>query len=77
MPSLDDLRDREKAVIIDFDPAMDRACRERLQDLGLLPDTPISRERRAPLGDPSVFRFRGTLLCLRRSEARLIRVRRA
>lgn len=75
MPSLDELRDRQSAVITGFDPAMDSSCRQRLEDLGLLPETPIFRERRAPLGDPAVFRVRGTLLCLRRSEARLILVR--
>lgn len=49
----------------------------RLLDLGFLPDTPVGLLRRAPLGDPSVYLIRGSQLCLRRSEASQIRVRRA
>lgn len=48
----------------------------RLGDLGLLPDTPISVVRRAPLGDPIEYALRGYRLCLRRSEASRIWVRR-
>ena len=47
----------------------------RLLDLGFLPRTPIRVLRRAPLGDPVVFELRGTMLCLRRSEASRVRVR--
>ena len=49
----------------------------RLLDLGFLPDTPVALVRRAPLGDPSVYQIRGSQLCLRRSEASRIRVRRS
>ena len=75
MTCLDQLRDLESAIVTGFDSAMPAACRERFEDLGLLPETFITRERKAPLGDPLVFRVRGTLLCLRRSEARFIRIR--
>lgn len=47
----------------------------RLMDLGLLPNTSVRLLRRAPLGDPSVYALRGYQLCLRRAEARRIRVR--
>ncbi len=47
----------------------------RLADLGFLPGTPVRVVRRAPLGDPCVFALRGSQICLRRSEAREIRVR--
>ena len=46
----------------------------RLLDLGFLPRTLVRVLRRAPLGDPVVFELRGTMLCLRRSEASLVRV---
>jgi len=49
----------------------------RLLDLGFLPETRVALVRRAPLGDPSVYVLRGSQLCLRRSEASRIRVRRA
>ncbi|MDE2291007.1 MAG: ferrous iron transport protein A [Elusimicrobia bacterium] len=68
--------DRATALIAGYEDAMPRARRERFEDLGLLPHTPVMRERGAPLGDPIAFRVRGTRLCLRREEARLIRVRR-
>ncbi len=49
---------------------------QRLADLGFLPGTQVTLIRRAPLGDPAVYELRGTQLCIRRSEARSIRVRR-
>jgi Fe2+ transport system protein FeoA len=52
------------------------AVGERLLDLGLVPGTPVLVLRRAPLGDPSVYELRGYQLCLRRTEAERIRVRR-
>ncbi|HJO25243.1 MAG: FeoA family protein [Myxococcota bacterium] len=49
----------------------------RLADLGFVPRTPVRVVRRAPLGDPAIYELRGTRLCLRRSEAERIRVRRS
>jgi len=48
----------------------------RLQDLGFVPGTPVRVLRRAPLGDPVEYELRGYRLCLRRTEARRIRVQR-
>ncbi len=48
---------------------------QRLLDLGFVPETRIRVVRRAPLGDPVLYELRGTRLCLRRSEAAIIRVR--
>ncbi|MBI5201734.1 MAG: ferrous iron transport protein A [Elusimicrobia bacterium] len=73
--SLDDLQDGQTAVLDGYDAALSGAWRRRFEDLGLLPDTPVRRVRRAPLGDPIAFEVRGTLLCLRHAEARLVRVR--
>ncbi len=49
----------------------------RLLDLGFVPNTLVEMRRRAPMGDPAEYELRGTRLCLRRSEAARIRVRRA
>lgn len=76
MDRLDQLRDSQTGVIAGYDPALPEERRQRFEDLGLIPDTPIVRERRAPLGDPLMFRVRGSILCLRRAEARLIKIRR-
>lgn len=74
--SLAELDDGQTAVLEGYDAGLSGTWRRRFEDLGLLPDTPVRRVRRAPLGDPIAFEVRGTLLCLRRAEARLVRVRR-
>jgi ferrous iron transport protein A len=48
--------------------------RARLLDLGFLPGTAVTLRRLAPLGDPAVYELRGTQICLRRSEARVVRI---
>jgi ferrous iron transport protein A len=72
--ALADLRPGETAVIADV--AIQGPLGRRLEDLGFLPGTAVTVVRRAPLGDPSAYELRGTQLCLRRREARGIRVRR-
>ncbi|MBI4424463.1 MAG: ferrous iron transport protein A [Elusimicrobia bacterium] len=74
--SLAEMLDGQTAVLDGYDPALSAAWRRRFEDLGLLPDTAVRRVSRAPLGDPIAFEVRGTLLCLRKTEARLVRVRR-
>ena len=74
--SLAELDDGQTAVLEGYDASLSGPWRRRFEDLGLLPNTPIRRVRRAPLGDPIAFEVRGTLLCLRRAQARLVRVRR-
>jgi|ETNmetMinimDraft_25_1059894.scaffolds.fasta_scaffold436526_1 ferrous iron transport protein A len=44
----------------------------RLLDFGLLPETPILAVRRAPLGSPTLYEFRGYRLCLRNEHAALV-----
>ncbi len=41
----------------------------RLSSLGFRPGTEVSCERRAPLGDPTIYRLRCSEICLRRREA--------
>jgi ferrous iron transport protein A len=61
---------RAFVVAVDGEPAL----AARLTALGFLPRTEVRCRRRAPLGDPRLYEIRGTQLCLRRSEARQIRV---
>ncbi len=48
------------------------AFRRRLLELGLLPGTPVSLVRVAPLGDPIEIALRGGRLSLRKREAAAI-----
>jgi len=48
--------------------------RQRLLDLGLVPDTPIEALRRAPMSGPIAYRVRGFCIALRSSEADMILV---
>lgn len=50
------------------------AVRQRLLDMGVLPDVVIAVERKAPSGDPVWIRLQGFQLALRRSEASAVRV---
>jgi ferrous iron transport protein A len=42
--------------------------------LGFRPTARVDVIRRAPLGDPTIYRVHDTELCIRRREARLIEV---
>ncbi|MBY0441703.1 MAG: ferrous iron transport protein A [Mycobacteriaceae bacterium] len=46
----------------------------RLRQLGFRSAATITVIRRAPLGDPTIYRVQDTELCLRRTEAQLIEV---
>jgi len=73
--SLADLPPGARAEVESVDE--DGPLGRRLLDLGFAPRTQVRVVRRAPLGDPVVYELRGTRLCLRRSEAKRIRVRRS
>ena len=49
---------------------------DHLMHLGFLPDATIDVLRRAPAGDPTVYRVEGAEIALRRETARYIQVRR-
>lgn len=75
MTTLDLLPRGSRGTVIGFDEA---ACDEkslcRLQDLGFRPGEEVEFVRKAPMGDPVVFRVCDYEMCLRRREARLINV---
>lgn len=50
---------------------------DHLAHLGFLPETTIAVLRRAPAGDPTVYRVEGAEIALRRETARHIQVRAA
>lgn len=53
----------------------DGAIRQRLLDLGLIPQTSIQLIRKAPLGDPFEFRVGATSVVIRQTEADTVVVR--
>lgn len=46
----------------------------RLREMGLMPGTPLTLIRTAPLGDPLEIKLRGYHLTLRKSEAEFVMV---
>lgn len=62
-----------KGTVVAVDDGPDGAGR-RLMDVGFVPGTGVTVERRAPLGDPSVYELRQTRIALRRAGAALVLV---
>ncbi|MBI5509890.1 MAG: DtxR family transcriptional regulator [Deltaproteobacteria bacterium] len=71
--SLADLKPGQSAVVTHVGAA--GALRQRLLDMGILPNTTINLERSGPGGEPLWIRCHGARLALRRTEATVIRVR--
>lgn len=73
--SLSDLRLGTAARIVGLlEDAANAPIVRRLSNLGFIPGRVVTPLRRAPLGDPVVYRVTDYELCLRRHEARLIQV---
>ena len=70
---LDILEPGQKAVVL---RVIGRGhIRKRLMDMGMTPGSVVEMVRRAPLGDPVVFKLKGYLLSMRKSEAGHVIVR--
>jgi ferrous iron transport protein A len=68
------LAPRQRATIVGTMPQATPAVASRLRQLGFRPTAHVDVIRRAPLGDPTIYRVQDTELCLRRREAQLIEV---
>ncbi|MEE6139302.1 FeoA family protein [Mycobacterium sp. 050128] len=64
----------ERATILGVTPEASGVVAGRLRQLGFRPSSDVQVIRRAPLGDPTIYRVQDTELCLRRREAQLIEV---
>jgi DtxR family Mn-dependent transcriptional regulator len=73
-PTLADLKPGQRAVVTQI--ATSGALRQRLLDMGILPETPVDLDRVGLGGDPLWIRCQGARLALRKSEAKTIRIRR-
>jgi ferrous iron transport protein A len=63
-----------RATIVGTVPQASPAVANRLGQLGFRASAQVDVIRRAPLGDPTIYRVQDTELCLRHREARLIEV---
>jgi len=71
---LADLAPGQRATVVGMAPGAEPAVAQRLVLLGFRPAARVDAIRRAPLGDPTIYRVQDTELCLRSREARLIEV---
>ena len=70
--TLDGLQPGQSAIIREV--GMDGALRQHFLDMGVIPDTPVTMVRLAPMGDPMEVRIHGYELTLRREDAAQISV---
>ena len=74
-PSLSDLRLGTSGRVVGLqEDTADDPIAKRLSNLGFVPGRIVTPLRRAPLGDPVVYRVADYELCLRRHEARMVHV---
>ncbi len=73
--TLDTLETGEAGIVTEISPLSRGVERRRLLDLGIIPGTEIGVEMVNPGGDPTAYLIRGTVIALRNSQARLIRVK--
>ena len=71
--TLSDLNPGTTALIGELD--MDESDSVRLMELGFIPGTPVSCQRRVPLGDLAVYQLDGAQIAVRRETASRIRIR--
>lgn len=64
----------QRATIMGVAEAASPVVAARLRQLGFRPASDVEVIRRAPMGDPIIYRVQDTELCLRRREAQLIEV---
>ena len=74
-PSLSDLRLGTSGRVVGLqEDTADDPIAKRLSNLGFVPGRTVTPLRRAPLGDPVVYRVADYELCLRRTEAHMVQV---
>ncbi len=71
---LDSLKPGQAGLVTEISSLSRGVERRRLLDLGIIPGTEVGVEMVNPGGDPTAYRIRGTVIALRSSQARLIRV---
>lgn len=72
--SMSELKAGETSVIVRIVPDNDPAAARRLFDLGFVPGASVECVRRAPLGDPTVFRVADFEIALRRAQSDAVHI---
>jgi ferrous iron transport protein A len=72
---LSELSPGARALVVGLVPQGTAATNRRLAALGFTAGTVVEVMRRAPLGDPVVYRLKDYEVCLRRAEAGRVRTR--
>lgn len=72
--SLSELPVGTTATVTSISEAAAPHVARRLVDLGLTKGTEVTVVRKAPLHDPAMYRFRDTFFCLRKAQAKYVRV---
>ena len=67
-----DLQRGQRATVTGYDASVEPSAVRRLFDLGLAPGIEVEMVRRAPLGDPVIYRVGEYEIALRREQARAI-----
>lgn len=75
MSVLSELNVGESGVVVHLN--LPDAVQNHLMHMGFVPDAVVTALRRAPAGDPTVYRVDGVEIALRRETADSIRVRNA
>ena len=65
---MNDLRPGERGTVRQIH--LSGTMRRRLQDIGLIPGTPIECVGVSPLGDPAAYQIRGAVIALRADDCR-------
>lgn len=72
--TLDQLKKGEHATVTRLN--VEGGDRRRMMDLGILPGTQISVEMISPLGDPTAYNVRGSVIALRKVQSQHIEIQR-
>ena len=75
-PTIADRQRGESARVVGYGDTVEPCVARRLFDLGLIPGVQITMVRRAPLGDPVIYRVGDYEIALRRSQSRCVAVAR-
>lgn len=67
---LSELKPNQSAIVHHIDNSSN--IKRRLEDLGIISGTLITCTAKSPLGDPSAYRVRQTIIALRKQDARHI-----